>query len=187
VDTSDGRHIHLKRGGRGRFERSADTAARDAKATELRSRGYSYQQIADTLGMHDRSAARKAVERALFATVAEPAEELRRLELLKLDALSVAAWQILGAEHPLASAGRVMTLNGEPLTDPQPVLNAIDRLLRISERRSRLLGLDAPIRVGAITMADIDAEIVRLDAEMAARPDPDPDDDPRARQHRGQT
>jgi len=175
VDTSDGRHIHLKRGGRGRFERSADTAARDAKATELRSRGYSYQQIADTLGMHDRSAARKAVERALFATVAEPAEELRRLELLKLDALSVAAWQILGAEHPVVSDGKIMVHDGVPLIDPMPTLHAIDRLLRIAERRAKLCGIDAPIRVGAITLADIDAELVRLDAELAARPDPDDD------------
>jgi len=59
--------------------------------------------------------------------------------------------------------------DGVALTDPQPVLASIDRLLRIAERRARLLGLDSPIRVGAITMADIDAEIVRLDAEIAAQ------------------
>jgi len=176
VDTSDQGHIHLKRGGRGRFERSADTAARDAKATELRSRGYSYQQIADTLGMHDRSAARKAVERALFATVAEPAEELRRLELLRLDTMAVAAWQVLGAEHPVVSDGKIMVLNGEPLRDPQPVLAAIDRLLRISERRCRLLGLDAPVQVGPFTLEAIDAQLVVLEAELRARDDLAEDD-----------
>lgn len=169
MDTPGGRHIHPKRGGRGRFERSADTAARDAQATVLRGRGYSYQAVADALGMHDRSAARKAVERALAATVAEPCEELRRIELAKLDSMSVTAWAVLDAEHPVVSAGRIMVLNGEPLTDPEPVLAAIDRLLRISERRCRLLGLDSPIRVGGISMADLDAEIVRLDAEIAAQ------------------
>lgn len=177
MDTPDQGHIHPKRGWRGRFERSADGAQRDAQATELRGRGYSYQAIADTLGMHDRSAARKAVERALFATVAEPAEELRRLELLKLDALSVAAWQILGAEHPLASAGRVMTFDGVALTDPQPILAAIDRLLKISERRARLLGLDSPVRVGVLSPADIDVQIAVIEAELAAREDHHPDDD----------
>lgn len=177
MDTSDGRHIHLKRGGRGRFERSADTAARDAKATELRGRGFTYRAIAEQLGLHDASAARKAVERALVATVAEPCEALRRLELAKLDQMSAVAWRVLDTPTPIVSAGKIMVLNGEPLRDPQPALSAIDRLLRIAERRARLLGLDAVIRVGAISMADIDAELVRLDAELAARPDPDADDD----------
>lgn len=48
-------------------------------------------------------------------------------------------------------------------------LQAIDRLLRISERRSRLLGLDAPVRtrVGTITLDAIESEIERLERELA--------------------
>jgi hypothetical protein len=179
VDTPDQGHIHPKRGWRGRFERSADGAQRDAQATELRGRGMTYRAIADTLGLHDASAARKAVERAMVATVAEPCEALRRLELLRLDTMAVAAWQVLDAPHPLISAGRIMALNGEPLTDPQPVLASIDRLLRIAERRARLLGLDAPVQVdgGVLSIAEIDRQLAVLDAELAARPDPDADDD----------
>lgn len=177
MDHPDGGHVDPKRGRRGRFARTADTAGRDAQAVELRGRGMTYRAIAEQLGLHDASAAHKAVQRAMVATVAEPCETLRRLELLRLDTMAVAAWEVLDAEHPLVSAGRIMALNGEPLTDPMPVLHAIDRLLRIAERRARLLGLDAVIRVGAISMADIDAELVRLDAELAARPDPDADDD----------
>lgn len=176
VDTPGGGHIHPKRGGRGRFERSADTAARDAQATELRGRGCSYQAIAEALGMSDRSAARKAVERALAATVAEPAEELRRLQLAQLDKLSRNAWRVLDTPHPLVSAGKVMTFDGVPLRDPQPLLAAIDRLLRIAERRARLLGLDAPIRVGPVGIAELDAQILELEAELAGRaaaPPPD--------------
>lgn len=165
------------RGGRGRFSRNTDTAARDGEACRLRTTGMTYAQVAEQLGYHDASHARQGVERAMTATLSEPAEALRRLELAKLDTMAVAAWEVLDAEHPVVSAGRIMVHDGEPLRDPMPVLHAIDRLLRIAERRARLLGLDSPIRVGAISMADIDAEIVRLDTEIAARPDPDADDD----------
>lgn len=163
--------LHVTRGGNGRFARNAETAEQDAEATRLRSAGMTYRAIADDLGLCDASAARKCVERALLATVAEPSEELRRLEMMKLDQLSVAAWEILEDNHVRVSAGRVMFLDDVPLQDTRPVLQAIDRLLKISERRSRLLGLDAPIRIGAISMDAVDAEILRLDAEIAALPE----------------
>lgn len=170
MDTPSRGHMRGIRGGNGRFERSADTAARDAQATGLRSRGYSYQAIADALGMHDRSAARKAVERALLATIAEPCEELRRLELMRLDTMAVSAWAVLDTPHPVVSDGKIMVHVGAVLTDPRPVLHAIDRLLKISERRSRLLALDAPIRVGVPTIADADAMIAALEAELGLQP-----------------
>jgi hypothetical protein len=51
-----------------------------------------------------------------------------------------------------------------------PVLQAIDRLLKIQERRARLLGLDAPTqhRVNVLSEDAIDAEIARLEAELRA-------------------
>ncbi len=160
---------HFTRGGNGQFTRNVQTAQQDAECARLRSAGLTYRAIADDLGLCDASAARKCVERALLATVAEPAEELRRLELMKLDQLSVAAWEILEDNHVRVSAGRVMFLDDEPLPDTRPVLQAVDRLLKIAERRARLCGLDAPIQVSGITMDAVDAEIVRLDAEIAAQ------------------
>jgi len=165
------------RGGRGRFSRNTDTAARDGEACRLRTTGMTYAQVAEQLGYHDASHARQGVERAMTATLSEPAEALRQLELLKLDQMSAVAWRVLDTPTPIVSAGKIMVLNGVALRDPMPVLAAIDRLLRISERRCRLLGLDAVIRVGGISMADIDAELARLDAELAARPGSEPDDD----------
>jgi len=75
------------------------TAQQDAEAARLRSAGVTYRDIAEALGICDASSARKCVERALLATVAEPAEELRRLELMKLDQLSVAARRRTGLER----------------------------------------------------------------------------------------
>jgi hypothetical protein len=154
------------RGGRGRFVRSRETAARDARAAQLRVEGLTYQAIADRLGFTHRDLARRAVERVLLATVREVGDELRALELARLDRLWAAAWQVMNADHPVVSHGRVVVDEvGVPVSDWRPVLAAIDRLLRVMERRSALLGLDAPRNApGGLSLAQIEAEIDRLEA-----------------------
>jgi hypothetical protein len=140
--------------------------------SRLRSEGRTLQQIASQLGFSDRSSARRAISRALAAAVREPAEELVILECLRLDALTRAAWEVLEAEHHVVSAGRLVHgPDGAPLRDDGPMLCAIDRLIRISERRCRLLGLDAPprSRVQAIDEPTVDRAIRELEAELADR------------------
>jgi hypothetical protein len=59
---------------------------------------------------------------------------------------------VLEREHVTVSHGKIVVTpdpdTGEerPLIDDAPILNAVDRLLRIQERRARLLGLDAPVK-----------------------------------------
>lgn len=100
------------------------TVEKKIKALELRKAGANYQSIADALGYKGPSGAFKAVQSGLRAVLKEPAEELRTLELERLDG-------ILMAIYPLARGGDNA---------------AIDRCLKIMERRSRLLGLDAPAK-----------------------------------------
>lgn len=150
--------------------RTVDTAARDARACELRARGCSLQRIADELGYSDRSAARKAVERALDGTVAEDADVLRRLELARLDRLHCEALAVLETEHVIVSQGRIVRDDqGKAIPDDAPVLAAIDRLLKVSDRRAKLLGLDAPARIRATVITEdmIDAELERLTRVLA--------------------
>jgi hypothetical protein len=54
-----------------------------------------------------------------------------------------------------------------------PVLQAIDRLLRIQERRARLLGLDMPVKLTAqVTPVDpADIELAKLIAAAQAAND----------------
>ncbi|MFJ1698176.1 hypothetical protein ACIOHC_24175 [Streptomyces sp. NPDC088252] len=132
--------------GRGRFVRTLSTAERDAAAADLRSKGWTYPRIAEHLGYNHRADAYNAVQRVLKETVREAGEELRTLELERLDALYVAASEVLEREHVTVSNGRVVDLHGAPIPDDGPVLAAIDRLLKIQERRARLLGLDAPVK-----------------------------------------
>lgn len=89
---------------------------------ELRKRGLSYNVIAQKLGYKSPQAAYEAAMSALAKMLQEPAAEVRQLEIERLDALMV----------PLAPRLR----RGD--------YQAIDRALKIMERRARLLGLDAP-------------------------------------------
>lgn len=104
--------------------RRIEAQQRAAKAIELRKAGMTYEQIAETLGYSHFSTARNAVARALEIAVTEPAQELIQLETMRLDALFMAVW-------PDARRG---------------VLKAVDRALKIQERRAKLLGLDKPAK-----------------------------------------
>jgi uncharacterized small protein (DUF1192 family) len=166
VVTTGRGHGNQPRSGRGRFVKSLETAKRDAEAAQLRAEGKTYDQIAEALDFSDRSLARRAVERALAATVREPADELRQLELIRLDALWVEAVKVMTSEHITVNNGRVIEIDGVPLKDDGPTLSAIDRLLKIMERRAKLVGLDSATKVEVLSVDALDREIAKLTAEL---------------------
>src|SRR3954451_99443 len=150
--------------------RHEKTKRRDAEAAKLRVRGRTYQDIADELGYASPGASHDAVSRSLAESVRVPFEQQRELALNQLDQLASEAWTIVQARHCVISAGKVMSVDGEPLSDPKPVLDALAVLIRIEERKARLLGLDAPRKspVAVITEEMVDTEIARLEAQIAA-------------------
>lgn len=153
-------------GGDGQFVRSLTTAQRDAEAARLRTQGWTYQRIADHLGLKQRADAYNAVKRVLDATVREAGEDIRALELERLDRLEAAANEVLEREHVTVSNGRVVVLHEAPLPDDGPVLAAIDRLLKIQERRARLLGLDAPTKQNITISPERAAALEQLVEEL---------------------
>jgi hypothetical protein len=90
----------------------------------LRKAGLTYDQIAAQLNWHSRQAAHAAITGALAAERRESVDELRVVEDLRLD-------DMLRAIYAEALKGG---------------FGAIDRVLKIMERRSKLWGLDAPVR-----------------------------------------
>ena len=116
---------------------------RHLQALELRKAGVTYEVIAGQLGYANASGARKAVLSALKATLREPAAELRELELARLDAMLLPLWRRVQAGDE----------------------KAIDRALRIMERRARLLGLDRKTAEGEapdtvkVVVEYVDAEL----------------------------
>jgi hypothetical protein len=133
------------RGKNGQFTRSVDTVERDSLAARLRARGTSYRVIAEKLRYSNESGAYKAVQRALAAVPVEDVGELRALESARLDELAERLWGVLNVKYPHEVAGRmVVDQDDKPIGDPAIVIAAVDRLMRISQQRAKLLGLNVP-------------------------------------------
>jgi hypothetical protein len=157
------------RSGNGEYVPSINTARLDAEAAELRTQGYTLQQIADKQGIAV-STAHGRVDRALKAARSGPGEELQALELARLDALTREAVGVLQRNHVVVSHGKIITTvdpdtgKDVALRDDAPTLQAIETLRRLSESRRKLLGLDAPASLsiaGSVTY-----ELVGVDLEL---------------------
>jgi hypothetical protein len=104
--------------------RAARGLEHQRQALELRRAGLGYEAIGERLGLK-KSQSHRLVTRALEearAQVTANADELRAEELSRLDGMLQGLW-------PRARKGEV---------------SAVDRVLKIAERRAKLLGLDAP-------------------------------------------
>jgi hypothetical protein len=118
---------------------------KEIKVLELRRAGLTWSAIADQTGYADATGAYAAYKRAIKRVLDEPADEVRKQELDRIDRLQVAVWN--------------RALKGDD--------KAINTVLRLMERRARLLGLDAAQRVQAEVVTydghrDIDGEIERI-------------------------
>jgi hypothetical protein len=130
---------------------------RELAVVELRREGKTWQQIADAVSYATAMGAWKAYQRACQRTLQEPTDEARRIELDRLDALQRTYW--------------------EPAVEGN--LRAADFVLRVIDRRARILGIDAPQKIQAEVVnydgiGSIDAEVDRIAriieaAELAER------------------
>jgi hypothetical protein len=105
----------------------SEVTERQIRAVGLRRAGLGYTEIASAVGYANRGSAWKAVHRALRGELREEVAALVTLELHRLDQMTLGLW-------PRATRGDV---------------GAIDRVLRIMERRASLLGLDSPRKIKA--------------------------------------
>ena len=76
----------------GRHRNRALAAARRVRAVELRTAGHTYHQIATELGYANRGTVYRVVANALETHTVEAVENLRYLEVARLDALQLAVW-----------------------------------------------------------------------------------------------
>jgi hypothetical protein len=154
--------------------RRAVTAERRARLIQERLKGRLFEDIWEDLGYASRSAATKDFSRAFEIRITEQrtsVEVYRELELTRLDQLTLEAINVLRTQHyaitPSGKVGRHPDTD-EVLVDDGPTLAAIDRLLKIQDRRARLLGLDKPQRMEVLTIDAIDARIDELNQQLTA-------------------
>lgn len=128
-------------------EASFDAKAKRERACELRLAGATYVQIARELGYASHTSAMRAVDQGMATRISESAEQVRTQELARLDALLLGLW-------PAARKGDTA---------------AVDRVLRVMERRAHYLGLDAS-RSGLLSGTSSEGSPVDdLSARRAAR------------------
>jgi len=113
---------------------------RESEIVELRTEGYVWREIAQRVNMSTAGVA-KAYDRALERIIAPAVEQHRTTELDRLDILQRVYWQ--------------PAINGN--------LRAADFVLRVIEKRAKLLGLDAAIKIQTEVVtydgSDLDAEV----------------------------
>jgi hypothetical protein len=140
----------------------------------MRGRGLTYSQIGAEFGV-TRQAAHLMVQRAYRDVPTEDVEQAKAIELMKLDAIERRAHLIVARKHVLVSpSGKIVErvtadadgrMKLEELEDDMPTIKALELLLKVAERRARLLGLNAPtnIRVSEVVSYDTDAIDAKLE------------------------
>jgi hypothetical protein len=126
---------------------SIEAAEKRRDALLARQRGHSWAEVGRIVGYADASSAQRAAMQALRDIPREAADELRKVELETLNELQVALRAKL---------------------EEKPSAFLVDSILRIMERRAKMLGIDAPlaIRTEVVTVDAVDAEIQRLEAQL---------------------
>lgn len=104
--------------------RDVNAALKLETALKLSVQGHSWDYIAAQSGFAGRGAAHNAVMRELNRNIAKDVEELRTKELAMLAQMQIEIWDLFMDK---SNKGRLF---------------AADRLLAISERRAKLMGLD---------------------------------------------
>jgi hypothetical protein len=122
---------------------------RREKCVKLRAIGASYSMIGAQLGISAQRAHRCVTEalNAQAARQSSTTEQYRDVELERLDMAQRKVMAVLERSHVYVSGGKIVYDGKIQLIDDAPVLAAVDRLVRISERRAHLLGLDAAMKV----------------------------------------
>ncbi|UQS95215.1 hypothetical protein Pam4_72 [Pseudanabaena phage Pam4] len=144
----------------------AGERANAVRLLTLRTQGLTYEQIAEQTGYADASGARHALLRALARHEAENVSELRAIENMRLD----------------ADERTLRAIIADRASTPEQRMRAVDARTRLSARRARLNGLDAPVAVSLSPGVQAELESVLAEVEdlvlgevSDVRDDPHPD------------
>lgn len=136
-----------------------ETLEKERKVLEFRRGGLTFDLIAERLGYASASGAHKAYISACNRIVYEDVVEVRKSEMDRLDIAQAAIWG---------------DLTDTQNTDANTRARLVVALIKIMERRARLLGLDMPtkaqVEVNIYDRDTIDAEVQRLVAILNSQP-----------------
>jgi hypothetical protein len=125
---------------------------RERQAVALHLAGKKFDEIAEVVGYTNRGTAYETVMRALRRETVADIEEIRNVEVARIDAMLESIWP-LAIEDPewvrqFADAKQVVPLHDDEgrevvfIIPSDAKLEAIAKIIRLMERRARYLGLD---------------------------------------------
>lgn len=118
------------------------TAERQRRIIELRRKRYSFEEIGKKLGLST-TMVWKHYQNYCKTLPAPELDQHRKEMLAQLDEAEKAVLRILhGKNFRVTANGKIVFLNNLPVKDPDYILKAAQTLVRIQERKSRLLGAD---------------------------------------------
>jgi hypothetical protein len=169
----------------GKHQAGEETHRLQQRIFELRRDNVSFPQIAQRLGPEfgkpegfTQGWIYKLYKRALKNIIYEDVENVRKMELARLDEMQNYIMQVLQGFQPLVNRGQIVTdfLEDEhgnavkdedgnlipvKLQDVSVKLNAVNVAIKLMERRSRILGLDAPTKTSLTNPAgDKEASLI---------------------------
>jgi hypothetical protein len=148
-------------GERPRFN-TAEIAEQQKSCYELRLRHHTIREIAAITGLAV-GTVHKRITDEIEMTVSPYREQYRILERERLEGISRRLLDMMSKPHYLLKDGEVLTIKGEPVEDIAVTLACTDRFMKVQERRARLEGLDAPIKVEATQLeAPVPDEVLAL-------------------------
>jgi len=159
------------RGGNGQWIRTMTDAERDARAVQLRVQGMTLAQVAAELGYQHAGSAHRAIQRALASVPVATVSEYRAMQNQQLDMLTAEVFAMMRRPAPLVTpGGKIVTdsVTGEVIEDRAARAKCVELLLKIAERRAKLLGLDAPNRQ-LFTLERLADYVQQLDREIEER------------------
>lgn len=148
------------------FTQTIDGVERHAEWARLEAQGWSRTRIAEYAGVH-KSTVTRGIDRLLADVKVEAADELRKRSRERLRILIERAFDELAKPHPVIRDGQ----RHDDLTDATAVVSLLRELRQLDESARKLDGIDAPARarLEISDESDVDRDIERLVAELAAR------------------
>lgn len=141
---------------------------RDREAVRLKAMGWDPEDIAEQLGLTDHRTGEPDPRRAIAAIqrgtalLHQIATDEKRLEQLQAyEMMKRHIWDSINKEHVLVQQGKVVFQDGVPVEDRRFALEAFDRLNRIEESISKLLGTHSAQRF-SVEADELSVEISQL-------------------------
>lgn len=164
-------------------ERIRKGAGVRAEAARLKALGHPLEDIAESFGwftedgVPDTPRVSQAIRTHLASLYRFTVDEMKVIELQSLDELEYRLWKLLDDQHVVISQGRIVRdENGDPVPDSRFILETVDRIDKIKDKRAKMMGLYAASKIEVVTLDLIESEITKLEQQLlqADLPSPSP-------------